>query len=219
MFDFTLYNYFRSSSSFRVRIALQLKNLNYEYRAIHLVKNEQYQGEYQELNPSSEVPTLVHQGQAIGQSMAILEYLDVVAPKPRLFPVDSMKAAKVRQFCETINSGIQGYQNLKTLKYLETHFHVSTEAKQQWLNFWIQTGFRSLEEQIHQTAGRFCFGDEVTAAECLLVPQVFAAQRFQVSLEEFSVCRRIAEACEGLEPFQKAHPFRQPDTPGEFRVC
>lgn len=213
MSDFVLYNYFRSSTSYRARIALHLKNIPFEYRPVHLVRNggEQFSAGYRKLNPSSEVPTLVHQGRAIGQSMAIVEYLDEIAPTPRLFPEDPYMKAKVRQFCEVINSGMHSYQNLKTLRYLQNELGVSEDKKMAWISHWLQAGFRSLENLLGRYSGTYCFGDSITAADVFLAPQVFSAHRFKVPMDEFRHCTEIARRCESLPAFQKAHPSRQPD--------
>lgn len=218
MSDFVLYNYFRSSTSYRARIALNLKGIRYEYSPIHLLNGDQHSVEYKAKNPSGEVPTLVHKNRAIAQSMAIVEYLDAIQPSPRLFPADAYLAAKVRQFCETINSGMHAYQNLKTLKYLETEFNASPGQRIVWTNHWLQKGFQSLEEQLHGVAGTYCFGDNITAADAFLVPQVFVAKRFNVDIAKFPLCRGIAERCEAHVAFAKAHPYRQIDTPADLKM-
>ena len=144
MSDLVLYNYFRSSASYRVRIALHHKRLPFEYKAVHLLNNggEQNTAEYKNLNPAGEVPTLVHNGKALSQSMAILQYLDEVFPQHPLFPKDPFQKAKVIQFCEGINC-TQPYQNLRTTQVLEKDFQFSSEQKDKWMNYWLGRNFES----------------------------------------------------------------------------
>ncbi|GIL18085.1 MAG: maleylacetoacetate isomerase [Oligoflexia bacterium] len=213
MSSLVLYNYFRSSTSYRVRIGLHFKNLDFEYKSVHLLKDggEQHRAEYRQLNPIGGVPTLVHNGKPISQSMAILEYLEETFPQNRFFPKDIYTRAKVRQFCENINADIHPLQNLKVTQYLEKNLNISPEQKQQWLNNWISLGLQATERILENAAGQFCFGDEVTAADLLLVPQVFSAERFQIDLKPFPNIQRINLECLKLDAFQKAHPTRQPD--------
>lgn len=217
MADFVLHNYFRSSTSHRVRIALAIKAIPYEYRPVNLLSGDQFNASYNAINPSAEVPTLVHCGREIGQSMAIIEYLDAIEPKKRLFPSDPYKGALVRQFCETINSGIHSYQNRKTLVYLEKECGLSEEKRQAWLSEWVGRGLQSLEAQLKKHAGKFCFGDEITAADVFLVPQMVSAQRFNIALAQYPTAVAIEARCQELPEFQIAHPFRQPDTPADLR--
>ncbi len=217
--EFVLYNYFRSSASHRVRIVLNLKNINYEYRAVHLINNggEQNAESYGELNPSQQVPTLIHKGRALGQSMAIVNYLDAVVPEPPLFPKDFYQRAHVIQVCEVINSGIQPLQNLSVLQELERRYKISQEEKNLWSALWIRKGYRALENILTKTAGNYCFGHEVTAADVFLVPQVTTGYRFGVEIEEFTTLSRIVKNCNQLEAFQNAAPDVQPDTPEDLR--
>jgi maleylacetoacetate isomerase len=217
--EIKLYNYFRSSASYRVRIALHYKGLEFEYTPIHLINQggEQYSAEYKKVNPASEVPTLVHDGQNIGQSVAIIEYLDEVFPHPSLYPKEASKKAKVRQLCEIINC-IQPLQNLKILKHFETDFQVREEQKQAWLNKWLPTAFEAYEETAKHTCGNFSVGDQVTAADLFLIPQVFTAQRYNINIDQFKLIQKINERCLQLPFFQKAHPYRQPDTPPDMRI-
>jgi maleylacetoacetate isomerase len=211
--QFILYSYFRSSASYRVRIALNLKGLNYEYRAIHLLKNggEQYSAEYKSLNPQSQVPCLIHNQRAISQSVAIVEYLDQIAPEPRLIPSSPYERALTLQLCEIVNSGIQPLQNTGVLKELENIYHFSPEQKNQWVRTWNERGLASFEEIIKKTAGDFCLGNQVTAADCFLIPQLFAARRFSVDLSRYPTILRVEESTKHLEAFLRAEPSRQPD--------
>lgn len=215
MSEFALYSYFRSSSAFRVRIALSLKGIKYEYRPVHLINNggEQNSPDYKRLNPVGEVPTLIHGNRPISQSIAIIDYLDHVQAEPRLFPVDPYARARVLQVCEIINSGIQPIQNLKVLQELERRCGFDQKKKTEWASHWIHDGFVGLEKFLEATAGTYCFGHQVTAADIYLVPQVFNAYRFNVPLEGFPVINRVHQACMLLAPFKDAAPEVQPDAP------
>lgn len=213
----TLYNYFRSSTSYRVRIALELKKIPYEYKSVHLLKNEQRSEEYLKINPLGGVPSLVQDGKVISESLAILEYLEQVYPDCSLLPKDPYLQAKVRQFCETINAFTHPMSNLKTLKYLETHEGYTQEDKEEWIQHWTDQGLETLETLAKQFSGTYCFGEQVTFADLLLVPQLFSAARFKVDLKPYPTLVKINDNCLQLEAFKKAHPFRQVDTPEEFR--
>jgi maleylacetoacetate isomerase len=215
MGEFILYNYFRSSASYRVRIAMNLKGLSYEYRPVHLLNDggEQHRGDYRELNPSREVPTLVHNGKAIGQSMAILDYLDRVSPGYRLFPEDPYARAQVIQACEIVNSGGQPLFNLRVLQELETRFGADQSAKNEWAKHWLSYSLESFETFVKDRAGEFCFGSDVTAADCFLIPHLMGADRFQVSVDPYPTLVRIRKSCLQLDAFKKAGPDVQPDTP------
>jgi maleylacetoacetate isomerase/maleylpyruvate isomerase len=215
MSEFVLYSYFRSSASYRVRIALHYKGIPFEYRAVHLLNNggEQHSEGYRELNPSREVPTVVHNGRPLSQSVAIIDYLDHVRPEPRLFPLDPYERARVLQACEIPNSGAQPVHNLRVLNDLEKRFGASSEQKNQWAAHWITYGLDALEGMLSQTAGAYSFGDRVTAADCFLIPHLANAARFGVALTPYPTLARIGENCKKLESFQRAAPDRQPDTP------
>jgi len=219
MTDLKLYNYFRSSPSYRVRIALHLKGLEFKYVPIHLLNNggEQNSAEYQKINPAKEVPSLEHEGAIISQSVAIIEYLDEAFPTPALYPKEPHKRARVRQLAEIINC-THPLQNLKVLQYLEGNLTVSPEQKNKWLNEWMHRGFQAYEEIIRHTAGRFSVGDQVTAADLFLIPQIFSAQRFSVDISRYKLISKIEQVCLQMDVFQKAHPFRQPDTPNDLRL-
>ena len=211
-----LYSYFRSSCSYRVRIALNLKGLDYETIPIHLVKNggEQYSQSFHQLNPSHKVPVLVHEGRAISHSVAIIEYLEETFPEKNLFPKAPIERALVRQLCEIINSEIQPLQNLSVLQAVVNEYSFSDEQKLKWIKHWISLGFQSFEELLAKTTGgNFCFGETPTAADCFLLPQVYNAKRFNVDMGLFPKINTIAEFCENIEAFKGAHPNNQPDTP------
>ncbi|XP_005390246.1 PREDICTED: maleylacetoacetate isomerase isoform X1 [Chinchilla lanigera] len=209
-----LYSYFRSSCSWRVRIALALKGINYETVPINLIKDggQQFSEEFQTLNPMKQVPALKIDGITIGQSLAIIEYLEETRPTPRLLPQDPKKRASVRMISDLIAGGIQPLQNLSVLK------QVGTENQLSWAQNVICSGFDALEQILHGTAGKFCVGDEVSMADLCLVPQVANADRFKVDLNPYPTIRRINKTLLALEAFQVSHPCRQPDTPAELRA-
>jgi maleylacetoacetate isomerase len=215
MSDFVLYNYFRSSTSYRTRIALYFKGVQFEYRPIHLLNNggEQHTAEYRKLNPSGEVPTLVHNGRALGQSMAIFVYLETLLPQPALFPKDPFAKAKVMQICELVNSGLHPMTNLKVLQRLTKTHHFSEEAKDSWIQFWMQQGLDSLNQLVNTTKGIFAFGDGLTAADMFVIPHLFTARRYNVDLQPYAALLQVEKSCMNLDCFKRAHPMSQPDTP------
>lgn len=210
-----LHNYFRSSTSYRVRIGLNIKQIPYEYRAVHLLQDggQQHQPKFVLLNPQKEVPTLVHGDKVIAQSMAILEYLEEIYPFPRLLPEDPWRRARVRQICENINSFIHPVNNLKILQYLESQHLYDQIQKEKWIQHWTTIGLKALETLVSQTHGQFAMGDSVTFADLFIVPQFFSAQRFNVDLTPYPILSKINEECLKIEAFQKAHPMEQPDAP------
>lgn len=219
MTDLILYNYWRSSTSFRVRLALEMKKLAYDYRSVHLLNGEQHKEDYRKLNPLGGVPTLVHGDRVLSQSFAIIEYLDEAFPNTyQLLPKDIFERARVRQFCEMINADIHAYGNLKTLQYLQKNHDFSEDQKNKWVSDWFLAGMKACETFLEKTAGTYCFGNQITAAEMFLVPQVTTAHRFKLDTTVFKTTARIFEACQKHEAFIKAHPFRQTDTPPEFKV-
>ncbi len=220
MSQVTLYNYFRSSTSYRVRIALNIKNIEYKYSPVHLLNNggEQFSANYKALNPMSEVPTLEHEGLVIGQSVAIIEYLEEVFPNPSLFPKDPQKRAKIRQFCENINSFLHPLSNLKVLKYLEDNHGYNQKQKEAWISHWYQKGLVALESWLQKNMGQYSFGDQVTVADCFLVPMVFTSERFNIDLSLYKNIMFVNQNCLKLDAFKTAHPFRQIDTPAEVRI-
>lgn len=214
MSDLVLYSYFRSSTAYRARIALHHKSLQFEYKPVHLLNKggEQNFAEYRNLNPAGEVPTLVHQGKAIGQSMAIIQYLDQVFHEKPLFPSSPYLRAKVMQVCEGINC-MHSVTNLKVMQKLEKESLFSEEDKKQWIHHWMNQILTSTEKLISESAGTYCFGNEVTAADVFLAPLVFSAKRFEVNVSAYETISKVVEKCLELEAFKKAHPMNQPDTP------
>ena len=210
-----LYSYYRSSSAYRVRIALELLELNYEYIPVHLVNNggEQNSPGHQRINAMKQVPSLKTDGQVINQSMAIIGYLDSLSDKMTLFPKNPLEKAKVMEACELINSGIQPIQNLAVTKQLEIRFSADQSAKADWSRHWISEGFFALEALLDKTSKTHCFGDSPCAADAFLIPQVYNADRYEVDMKPFTNISRVNKHCLTLEPFKKAHPDNQPDTP------
>ncbi|WP_415061321.1 maleylacetoacetate isomerase [Bdellovibrio sp.] len=217
MSSLTLYNYFRSSTSYRARLALHIKGLEFDYKPISLLKGEQHSPEYRKINPLGGVPTLVHNGKVIPESFAIMEYLDEVFPKPALFPQDAYLRARVRQVCEVINSFMHPLGNLKTLQYLEKHDGYSQERKEAWVQHWAAQGLETLETTLKEFSGTYSFGDQITMADLFLIPQLLTCTRFNVDISKYPTLIKINENCLKLEAFQKSHPFKQIDTPEEFR--
>jgi maleylpyruvate isomerase len=210
-----LYTYFRSSAAYRVRIALNLKGLDYEALPVHLLRNggEQLTAAYRAINPSALLPTLDDDGVVIGQSLAIIEYLEETRPQVPLLPVDPADRARVRALALTVAADTHPLGNLRVLKYLKHDLNVSEEVKLEWQRHWLRTGMATLETMLSGDArtGLYCHGDTPTLADCCLVPQVFGAQRFGVDLAPYPTVTRIHDACAGLPAFRQAHPSQQPD--------
>jgi maleylacetoacetate isomerase len=210
-----LYTYFRSSAAYRVRIALNLKGLEYEAVPVHLLRSggEQLSDSYRNINPSALVPTLQDERGTLTQSMAILEYLEETHRDVPLLPADPLGRARVRELCQIVACDIHPLNNLRVLRYLVHGLGMTEEAKNEWYRHWVQEGLASLEAHLARDAGTgdFCHGETPTLADCFLVPQVFNAQRFGIDLAPYPNVARIDETCVGLPAFQHAHPSQQPD--------
>lgn len=208
-----LYNYFRSSASYRVRIALALKGLDYDYVPVHLPRNEQTQPAYAALASSRLVPLLEDGDARLSQSMAIIEYLDETHPEPPLLPGDARARARVRAISQDIACEIHPLNNLRVLRYLVHDLKVSDDDKNRWYRHWTETGLEAVERQLagHPDTGRFCHGDTPTMADCTLVPQIFNAQRFDCRLDQVPTVMRIFGACMALDAFSKTQPSACPD--------
>lgn len=217
MSSIVLYNYFRSSTSYRVRLALHFKGLAFEYKPVNLLKGEQHSADYRKINPLGGVPTLVHDNKIIPESFAIMEYLDEVFPSSPLFPKDAYLKARIRQVCEVVNSFMHPMGNLKTLQYLERFHNYSQEQKEAWVQHWTIQGLETLETTLKEFSGAYSFGNEITMADLFLVPQILTCHRFKVDLTKYPTLLRINQNCLDLEAFTKAHPFNQIDTPDEFK--
>ncbi len=210
-----LYGYFRSSASYRVRIALNLKGLDYQHEGVHLLKNggEQLSAAYKQINPDALVPAFEDQGEILSQSLAILEYLDEAYPAPPLLPVAALDRAYVRSLALAIACEIHPVNNLRVLKYLTGELKLSDEQKTTWYKHWVEGGLQALEQRVanHPKTGRFCFGDQPGLADCCLVPQIFNAQRFNCDLSAMPTLLRIYQNCMELPAFISASPAQQPD--------
>ena len=208
-----LYNYFRSSASFRVRIALALKQLPYEYVSVHLAKGEQRQAGFVEMSADGLVPLLeLPDGTRLSQSLAIMEYLDELHPAPALLPADALGKARVRALAQGIACEIHPVNNLRVLKYLTHELKVDEAAKNTWYRHWVRTGLEAFERQLaQQPPARYCFGDAPTMADCCLVPQIYNAQRFDTPLDGLPRTMAAYEACMALPAFQAAQPSACPD--------
>jgi maleylacetoacetate isomerase len=208
-----LYNYFRSSASFRVRIALALKGLAYEYVPVHLVKGEHKQPPYAALSPAMLVPTLqTDGGETLGQSMAIIEYLDETHPEPALLPRDALGRARVRALAQSIACEIHPLNNLRVLKYLVRDLKLDEDAKNDWYRHWVRDGLEAFERQLaQQPASTYCYGDTPTMADCCLVPQIFNGRRVNTNFDGLARTMAVFDACMAHAAFQQAQPSRCPD--------
>ena len=205
----------RSSASFRVRIALNLKGLPYETVPVDLVHGDQFKDAFRGLNPAELVPVLEHDGAALTQSLAIIEYLDEQYPLPPLLPHDPLERAYVRAIALAIACEIHPLNNLRVLRYLVKDMGLTEEAKNAWYRHWVEAGLAQVEAQLAAAGrcGRFVLGDTVTIADVLIVPQIFNARRFDCRLDHVPTVMRIFDACMGLPAFLEAQPSRQPDMP------
>lgn len=201
-----LYDYFRSSASYRVRIALNLKGLAYDSVPVSLLDNAQRAPEYLSKNPQGLVPALLDGEQLLTQSLAICEYLEETYPQPALLPNDAIGRARVRALALSIACDIHPLNNLRVLRRLEAQFAADQAGKDAWYQHWIQSGFEAFEQQIQSTHGHYCFGDTVTLADLALVPQVYNARRFNCDLSAYPTMRAIEQRCLALDAFARATP-------------
>ena len=215
--DYKLYSYYRSSCSWRVRIALAFKGLQSAIEPIHLVRDggEQHFAEYRAHNPMGQLPALETGASTLAQSVAILEYLEEVHPSPALLPQGAAQRAKVREMVQIINSGIQPIQNLSVMQELASRFGLAREDTVAWSHHWIDRGFHALEAVCASHAGEYLMGDDVTMADVCLVPQVYNANRFKVDMNQFPTLLRVHEGLQALPPFHDTRPEGQPDAPSD----
>ena len=206
-----LYNYFRSSASFRVRIALALKGLDYVYKPVHLQKNEQLSESYAAVSAARLVPLLKDGDATLTQSMAIIEYLDEVYPEPALLPKDPLERARVRALSQDIACEIHPLNNLRVLRYLVKDLKLSEDDKNRWYRHWVETGLEVVERQLAAQPSTYCNGDTPTLADCVLVPQIFNARRFDCRTEHVPNVMRAFDALMKLPAFDQAQPKNCPD--------
>lgn len=208
-----LYSYFRSSAAYRVRIALNLKDIDYEIRPVHLLKNggEQFNADYLALNPQGRVPVLVVENKVLTQSSAIIEYLEETYSTPPLLPDNALERAYVRSLAQIIACDIHPLNNLRVLGYLKGL--VKDEFQRTWYSHWIKEGFTALEQLLEKSEyrGRFCFGDTPGMADAFLIPQAYNALRFECEMKSFPLISGIYENCMQETDFLNAAPENQPD--------
>jgi maleylpyruvate isomerase len=210
-----LYSYFRSSAAYRVRIALNLKGLDYDYAPIHLLRDggEQLKPAYRAVNPDGIVPALVDGDDVLTQSLAIIEYLEETHPEPALLPKSPSDRAFVRSVAMQVACEIHPLDNLRVLKYLKHTVKVPDEAKDAWYRHWVEVGFDSLEKRLaaDKRVGALTFGDTPTVADLCIVPQVFNARRFGIDVSAYPTIERIADHAASIDAFARAAPGVQPD--------
>ena len=210
-----LFGYWRSTAAYRVRIALNVKQVSYNNVSVHLVKEggEQHKAEYRALNPQGLVPLLVDGKLSINQSTAILEYLEERYPTPALLPEDLYARAEVRSICQMVACDIHPLNNLRVLQYLTGELDIAEERKSQWYHHWIHKGFEALETKLlsHKSKGPYCMGSDLTMADIYLVSQVYNANRFNVDLNAYPRICAINEHCMTLSAFSDAAPENQQD--------
>jgi maleylacetoacetate isomerase len=208
-----LYTYFRSSASFRVRIALNLKGIVYEPKFVHLPRGEHRAADFTALNPQALVPLLVtDDGMRLAQSLAIMEYLDDLYPRAPLLPKDPKERARVRSLSLLVASEIHPVNNLRVLQHLKRTLGQNEDQLNTWYRHWIADGLAKLEGDLAAPGtGRFCHGDAPTMADCCLVPQIFNARRYQSDLAPYPTVMRIFDECMKLDAFDLAQPSKQPD--------
>jgi maleylacetoacetate isomerase len=204
-----LYDYWRSSAAYRVRIALNLKQIDYESRPVNLLKGEQNSDEYRAINPQGFVPMLEIDGHRLTQSVAIITYLDARYPNHPLLPASAAERAHVAALGMTIACDIHPLNNLRVLNYLKNELGHSQEEVDTWYRHWISERLPALETMAAPRAGKFLFGDAATGADVCLVPQLYNARRFNVPLDDYPTLLRADENASKLEPFAAAHPDRQ----------
>jgi maleylacetoacetate isomerase len=202
-----LHDYFRSSAAYRVRIALNLKGVDYDRHAVNLVEGEQKAAEYQALNPQGFVPMLEIDDLRLTQSLSIMAYLDQKFPDPPLMPRDPADGAHVRAMALTVACDIHPLNNLRVLKYLST-LGIEQEQRDEWYRHWVTEGLEALEKMAAPRAGAFLFGDTVSLADVCLVPQLYNARRFSVPITPYPTLRRADESASALPAFAAAHPDR-----------
>jgi len=213
MASLRLHTYFRSSAAYRVRIALNLKGLEYSTVPVHLLRGEQQDSGFAELNPARLVPVLEDGPAILTQSLAIMEYLEETHPTPPLLPADALGRARVRALSLSIACDIHPLNNLRVLRFLKSAFELDETQRERWCRHWIEQGFESIERALAASAdtGSYCHGESPSLADCCLVPQIVNARRVSCPLDAFPTLLRIHEACVRLPAFARAAPAAQPD--------
>jgi maleylacetoacetate isomerase len=211
---FKLYTYWRSSAAYRVRIALALKGLDWDAIPVNLVKSEEHDPKYLDINPQGLVPALVDDATVITQSLAIIEYLDQRFPAPALLPDDLIAKATVRSMAYQIAMEIHPLNNLRVLNYLTKTLDPAQSERLQWYRHWTSVGFSALEKTLESYSnGKYCYGDSATIADICLIPQVYNAHRFECPLESYPLITSIWNHCNSLPTFQSSAPEAQQDCP------
>lgn len=212
-----LYSYWRSSAAYRVRIALQLKQLPHEIIPINLMRDggDQHRPEFHQVNPQDRIPVLIHGQRIITQSISIMEYLEEYFPDNPIMPSTARERARVRSLAQIIACDIHPLNNLRVLQHLESGLSVPQEERDNWVRKWIGEGFDALEALLGEnpSTGEFCEGDNASIADCCLIPQVYNAKRFGVDMSRYPTIMRINDACLETEEFDHARPEKQPDAP------
>ncbi len=206
-----LFSYFRSSASYRVRIALALKGLDYTYRPVHLAKGEQLQESYAAVAASRLVPLLRDGELGLTQSLAICEYLDETHPEPPLLPADSAGRARVRALALDVACEVHPLNNLRVLRFLTHDLKLGEDDKLRWYRHWVETGLAVVESELQRQPATYCHGDRPGLADLVLVPQVFNARRFECRLDHAPQVMRVFDACMQLPAFEETRPERCPD--------
>jgi len=211
-----LFTYYRSSAAYRVRIAMNLKQIEYTSEVVSLLNSQHKSDAYLLANPQGLVPALeLDSGDIIGQSIAILEYLEETQPEHPLLPADPIARSKVRSMVNTIACDIHPLNNLRILKYLPDQLNADKAQVAQWYARWINSGFSSIEKVLSEGTGQYCFGDAPGMADCFLIPQVYNALRFEVNIAQYSTILSVYEHCNSLAAFHQAHPDQQADRPAQ----
>lgn len=202
-----LYDYFRSSASYRVRIVMHLKGIPFDTKTVSLLEKAHQTQSYQALNPAGLIPCLDVHGEVLSQSLAMIDYLDTLYPKPALYPVEPLSRAQVKSIMLLIACDIHPLNNLRVREYLSSQAGMTEETIRRWVLHWLNTGFDSLETQLKTHSNKkFCFGNSVSGADVCLIPQVYSALRFELPLEKYPTIQAIYEHCQTLVPFKQAHP-------------
>ena len=208
-----LFDYFRSSAAYRVRIVLNLKGIDYQHTGINLLKGEDGTDDYRAINPQGLVPSLQDGADTLTQSLAICEYLEETHPTPALLPGTALERARIRALAQMVACDIHPVNNLRILKYLTGELGVTEEQKLTWYRHWISEGFTALEALLSSSTetGQYCHGDSITLADVCLIPQVYNARRFKLDLTPFPTIERIEQQCLIHNAFEQAIPENQPD--------